>query len=95
VSGWHFDGAADALARVEVPEGRAGLTNPQLIALAQAHATLALAEEQRRANEIAVLGLGASALDHMDEKKASTDVTRRRVVRANLLRERIRKGLGL
>lgn len=91
----NVDLAITALRQVEVHDGRAGLTNPQLIALAQTHATLALVEQQRIANEIAVLGLGASALDLVDEKKATVAITRTRVQRMNGLRTRIKEGLGL
>ena len=86
--------AVTALRQVEVHEGRAGLTNPQLIALAQAHATLALVEEQRLANEIALLAMGATAVEH-DTKPTATDVARARTDRRNALRRRIREGLGL
>lgn len=91
----HVDLAETALRQVDVPEGRAGLTNPQLIALAQAHATLALVAEQRMANEIAVLALPGSALDIDDMKRAQTDSAKERANRRNVLRRRVAEGMGL
>ena len=49
----------------------------------------------RLANQIEALKLGASALDDVDEKKAQTGVSRRRVRRMNLLRAAVRAGLGI
>lgn len=54
-----------------------------------------LAAELRLANQIEALKLGASALDDGDERKAQTDVSRRRVRRMNLLRAQVRAGLGI
>lgn len=88
----HVEEAKFALLSVTVTKG--GLTNPQLIALAQAHATLALVEEQRLANEIAVLAMGATAVEH-DGKPQTTDVAKARTDRRNALRRRIREGMGL
>ncbi|MDQ7877331.1 hypothetical protein Q9R08_05005 [Microbacterium sp. QXD-8] len=90
----NVDLAVTALRQVQVHEGRAGLTNPQLIALAQTHATLALVEEQRIANSIAALHLGTAALDH-DNKVSADPKTARRVASRNALRRLIREGLGL
>jgi len=91
----NIDLAETALRQVDVPGGRAGLTNAQLIALAQVHATLALVEQQRLANDIALLAQGSSALDIDDLKRASTPATKARAERRNALRRRIREGLGL
>lgn len=65
------------------------------VTAAGVHATLALVEQQRIANEIAVIRLGASALDEVAETKATVDTTRQRVRRFNALRARIKEGLGL
>ncbi|GGH34029.1 hypothetical protein [Microbacterium album] len=54
-----------------------------------------VAAELRLANRIAVLKLGASALDHDPGSRATTDVARERVARMNRLRAEIRAGLGL
>lgn len=51
--------------------------------------------ELRLANQIEALKLGASALDHTDEKRAQTDVSRARVRRMNALRAAVRAGLGI
>ena len=49
----------------------------------------------RLANQIEALKLAASALDDVDEKKAQTDVSRRRIRRMNALRAEVRAGLGI
>lgn len=86
--------ARGILTSIEPPKGRAGLTVPQEVALAQAYATLALAEAQEAANAIAALQLGVPGLEHDDTTSADTK-TARRIGWRNRLRSRIREGLGL
>lgn len=85
----HADAAAELVADVKAT------TAPQRLALAQVHATLALAYEQRLANEIATLRLGTSGLDEADLEKVKTPASVVRQGRVNQLRARIKKGLGL
>lgn len=54
-----------------------------------------LAAQLRLSNQIEALKLGASALEHDDGKRATTDVARARIARMNRLRAGIRAGLGL
>jgi hypothetical protein len=83
------------LRRVAVVGGRSQLTNAQLIALAQVHATLDLAEATRTRAAIAALQLGSSALDYANPDLAKGDPTRVRQRRANELRRQVREGLGI
>jgi hypothetical protein len=77
------------------PHGRARLTNPQLLAEAQVQATLALALEQRTANLIAALRLGAAGLDDEDLSRHKGPATVARAERRNLMRAEIRAALGI
>jgi hypothetical protein len=61
----------------------------------QVEAIDALAAEIRLANQIAVLGLGVTALEHDEGKRATTDVARARVAQRNAVRAAVRAGLGL
>lgn len=54
-----------------------------------------LTAQLRLGNQIQALRLGASALEHDDAKRATTDAARARVGRMNRLRAGIRAGLGL
>lgn len=81
--------------RSRCTRGGRGCGNQQLLALAQVHATLALAAEQRVANEIAVLALPGSALDIDDLSRAKTEAAIARAERRNALRRRVAEGMGL
>lgn len=85
----HEEAAAELVADIKAT------TTPQKLALAQVYATLALAYEQRLANEIETLRLGTSALDEADLEKVKTPASVVRQSRVNELRARIKKGLRL
>lgn len=58
-------------------------------------ATERLAAEQHLTNQIAVLGLGMSALELTDEAAPKTEVSRARARRLNAIRVEVRKGLSV
>lgn len=77
--------------RPDVPPTLAGT----IADIAQVHATLALVEQQRIANTLAALSLGATALEDEPIKADAVDRTRARITRRNALRAAVREGLGL
>lgn len=83
------------LDEVAPPAGRADLTNPQKIALAQAHATLLLAEQVRLANAISILDGSAAMVEHDTGARASTPGAKERVKWRNELRAQVREALGI
>jgi hypothetical protein len=54
-----------------------------------------LTAELRLANRLRLLSLPASALEHDKGTKATTNVTRARVARQNVLRAEVRAALGI
>lgn len=54
-----------------------------------------LTAELRLSNQIAVLGLGAPALDDVEPTAKASEATVRRQGRLNVLRAEIRRGLGI
>jgi hypothetical protein len=70
-------------------------TTPQILALAQVDATLALAKEQHLANLITLLQLPLGALDLRDPKSVKTPGSQERAERMNAIRCEIREQLGL
>lgn len=61
----------------------------------QVEALDALTAEVRLANQIAVLGLGVSALEHDEGKRATSDVAKARIAQRNALRAEVRAALGI
>lgn len=86
--------ARDITANIRPPAGRAELTIPAQLALAQTLATIALAEAQETQNALLALQLGVPALEHDDKVSTVPKTEERRQVR-NRLRVVVRRGLGL
>ena len=93
-------GTSEAAARIILagltpPAGRAGFTVPQKLELAQVYATLALVEQAKVQNALALLQLGVPSGSEHDETVSADPKTTRRVSTRNRLRQVIREGLGL
>lgn len=89
-----LDTARAVLAGIEAPDGRADLTNPQKIALAQAIATVELAEQQQLANTLRILA-GSHLLVEEDVKKETAPLAVRRQKWRNSLRAMVRRITGI
>lgn len=89
------DHVAKALAQAEIAENANGLFNMQRAArLAEIHATLAVAEQARLANLIAVLN-GDDDLRPQGWMTNTNEAVVERIKERNRLRAGIRDGLGL